>query len=364
MKAIILVGGEGTRLRPLTYTTPKSLLPIVNQPFLERQLIWLAAHGVDEAVLSLGYLPDAFVAHFADDTFAGVRLRYAVEPEPLGTAGGIRFAADGIGERIVVCNGDVLTALDLTALVRFHEERGAEATIALTRVDDPSAFGVVPTTPDGRVLAFVEKPPPGRAPTDWINAGTYVLEPTVLARIPECLAVSIERRTFPRMLEEGAGLFAQHSDSYWIDIGTPEKYLRAHLDVLNGALGRPPVAGAHEREPGIWSQGDVSVHPAAALAPPLLVGRGASIGEGAQVYSAVLGAETVIEPGGRVSRSVLLPGSSVAEGGRIADSVLGAGARIEADAAVADKTLVGAGAVVASGVRLSGARVAVAEVAP
>ena len=208
--------------------------------------MWLADHGVDEVVLSMGYLPDAFHAHFRDesghDTFRGMRLRYAVEDEPLGTAGAIRFAADGIDERFVVCNGDVLTGLDLSAMVEFHDERGAEVTIALTQVEDPSAFGVVPTAADGGVIAFVEKPAPGSAPSDWINAGTYVLEPSFLDRIPPRLNVSVERETFPRLLEQPGRLFGYRTDAYWLDIGTPEKYLQAHVDVLRGA--RRPAADA------------------------------------------------------------------------------------------------------------------------
>ena len=211
----MLVGGEGTRLRPLTLTTPKPLLPVANQVFLDRQLSWLAAHGVDEVALSLGYLPDAFQARFPDGRFvddAGrvVHLVYAVEPVPLGTAGAVRFAAGhlDVDERIVVCNGDVLTGLDLGALVAFHDDRDAEATIHLAQVGDPSAFGVVPTFGDGEVKAFVEKPPPGCAPTDWINAGTYVLEPSIFERIPAGLCVSIERETFPRLLEQRGRLFA------------------------------------------------------------------------------------------------------------------------------------------------------------
>ena len=204
MKAVVLVGGEGTRLRPLTYSTPKPLLAIGNQPFLERQLEWLAAYDVDEVVLAIGYLPDAFIEHFPRGNYAGIELRYRVESEPLGTAGAIRFAAEGIDERIIVCNGDVLTTLDLGELVAFHEKVGAEATIALTHVDEPSAFGVVPTFPDGEVRGFVEKPPRGKAPTNWINAGTYVLEPSVLETVPPRLQVSIERTTFRRCWSVGA----------------------------------------------------------------------------------------------------------------------------------------------------------------
>ena len=292
MKAIVLVGGEGTRLRPLTFTTPKPLLPIANQPFLERQLVWLENHGIDEVVLSMGYLPDSFHEHFRDDrghdTFRGMRLRYAVESEPLGTAGAIRFAADGIEERFVVCNGDVLTGLDLSAMVEFHDERGAEVTIALTRVEDPSAFGVVPTTADGAVIAFVEKPAPGSAPSDWINAGTYVLEPSFLDRIPPRLNVSVERETFPRLLEQPGRLFGYRSDAYWLDIGTPEKYLQAHTDALAGLVGRPPTPGARELSEGIWTQGGATIEPGdRALAGAARPRRASS--RGAQVRGSVLG---------------------------------------------------------------------------
>ncbi len=341
MKAVVLVGGEGTRLRPLTLATPKPLLPIANQPFLERQLGWLAGHGVTEVVLSLGYLPDAFVAHFPDATCAGVRIRYAVEPEPRGTAGAIRFAADtaGIDERFVVCNGDVLTALDLGALVAFHDERGAAATIHLVRVADPSAFGVVPTFDDGEVKAFVEKPPPGQAPTDWINAGTYVLEPDVLDRIPAGINVSIERETFPRMLDRRGRLYAWPSDGYWIDIGTPEKYLAAHLDVIGGALGPVPVAGAEEVDPGIWLEPGAVVDPSTRLVPPVLVGRDAAVGPGAWVAGTTIGAGATVGYGARVTRSVLHAGAVVGRAAEVADSVLGPGAAVP-DAAVVRSELV------------------------
>ncbi|MGH9280529.1 MAG: nucleotidyltransferase family protein, partial [Acidimicrobiales bacterium] len=233
MRAVVLVGGEGTRLRPLTLAVPKQMLPIVEVTMIERVLLHLATHGIEEAVLSLGYRPDAFLSLFPGDRVGDLSLRYAVEPEPMGTAGAIRFAADvaGIDETFLAVNGDVLTDLDIAALVGFHREWSAEGTIALTRVEDPSAYGLVPTAPDGRVRRFVEKPLPDELVTAEINAGTYVLEPSVLDRIPVGGPVSIEREVFPAMAEKGS-LFAAGFDTYWIDTGTPAKYLQAHLDLL------------------------------------------------------------------------------------------------------------------------------------
>lgn len=357
MKAVVLVGGQGTRLRPLTTTTPKPLLPIANVAFLERQLAWLDAAGVTEVVLSLGYLPDAFLAHFPEGRFGNMALRYAVEEEPLGTAGGIRFAAEGIDERIVVCNGDVLTALDLPGLVRFHEAREAEATIALTQVKDPSAFGVVPTTSEGAVVAFVEKPPADKAPTNWINAGTYILEPSVLERIPLGITTSIERETFPRMLDDHRALFAMQSDAYWLDIGTPDKYLQAHHDLLTGALDGAPASDAIELSPGIWVQGEVMIHAGAHVQPPVLLGPGCEIAEGARVEASVLGPRCYIGADARVRRSVLLTNVHVGAGAESDDAIFGAGSAIGPDAMAVDQTIVGPSASVAAGSRHSGARI-------
>jgi mannose-1-phosphate guanylyltransferase len=362
VKAVVLVGGEGTRLRPLTLTTPKPLLPIANQPHLERQIAWLASHGVDEVVLSMGYLPDAFHTHFAHDgsghdVFGDVRLRYAVEDEPLGTAGAIRFAAAGIDDRIIVCNGDVLTGLDLDAMVQFHDRQGAEVTISLTQVDDPSAFGVVPTQSDGGVIAFVEKPAPGKAPSNWINAGTYVLEPSFLRRIPPRLNVSVERETFPRMLAKPGVLFGYQSDAYWLDIGTPEKYLEAHADALAGKLSNPPAPGARETEPGVWVQGEATIEPGAQVEAPVLIGEGARIEAGARVRASVLGAGAVVEARAELDGAVLHTGARVSHGGHVRDSVVGGFAVLKPDVALAAETIVGAGATVASGRRISGGRV-------
>jgi mannose-1-phosphate guanylyltransferase len=329
----VLVGGFGTRLRPLTLTNPKQMLPVAGRPMIEDVLEHLRRHGVDEVVLSLGYKPDAFLEAYPDAVCAGVRLVYAVEPEPLDTAGAIAFAAReaGIDERFIVVNGDVLTDLDLTALVEFHERSGAEGTIALTKVDDPSQFGVVPTDADGRVLAFVEKPPRDEAPTDLINAGFYVLEPSFLDRVPAGRKVNIERETFPAMVAEGS-LFARADPAYWLDVGTPERLLQASLDVLAGVRAAAPVDGA-------------------------LVCDGAVVEDGATVVRSVIGAGARVAAGAVVEDSVLLPGVVVEAGATVRGSIVGAGSVVTAGSAVLDLTVLGDDVRTTPGETLTGARV-------
>jgi mannose-1-phosphate guanylyltransferase len=357
MKAVVLVGGEGTRLRPLTLTTPKQLLPVAEVPMVERLVAHLARHGVDHVVLSLGYRPDAFARAFPARTCAGVPLRFAVEHAPLDTAGAIRFAAGvaGIEEPFLVVNGDVLTDLDVTGLVAFHRDRGAEATIALTPVDDPSSFGVVEADDDGRVRQFVEKPPRGEAPSNLINAGTYVLEPSVLDRIPEGRRVSIERETFPALIEAGR-LFARASRAYWIDTGTPALYLRANLDLVAGRRGGPPAPGAKEREPGVWTLGAGVID--GRVEPPSLVGDAAFVGAGARVSGSVVGAGARVEAGARVTGSVLLPGAVVHEGAVVEESILGEGALVQEGARVMGLSVVPGDGVVEAGAHLAGERLA------
>ncbi|HMC40006.1 MAG TPA: NDP-sugar synthase [Acidimicrobiales bacterium] len=315
MKAVVLVGGEGTRLRPLTLTTPKQMLPVGGRPMIERVLDWLGGHGVDEAVLSLGYRPDAFLEAYPDGQAGGIRLAYAVEETPLDTAGAIRYAAleAGIDDMFVVVNGDVLTSIDVTALVAFHHGRAAEATIALTPVEDPSRFGVVPTDPDGRVTDFIEKPPPGEAPTNLINAGTYVLEPSVLERIPGGRRVSIERETFPALVADGA-LYALGSDAAWVDAGTPATLLAANLTY-------------------------------APLGP-----------DGPGVTASVVADDAVIGKGARIERSVVMSAAVIGAGAVVADSIVGGGARIGEQARVTNHSVLGYGSVVEAGAELSEAR--------
>lgn len=354
MKAVVLVGGEGTRLQPLTFTTPKQMLPVAEVTVIERVLQHLASHGVTDAVLSLGYQPDAFITAFPDDRAAGVALSYAIDPEPLDTAGAVGFAARsaGVDDAFVVVNGDVLTDQDLTALVEFHRSRGAAATIALTRVEDPSAFGVVAVDDQGRVAAFVEKPAPGTAPSDLINAGTYVLEPSVLDRIPEGRS-SIERQVFPDMVADRC-LFASPSPAYWIDVGTPATFLRAQLDLLDGERGAPPSPGAVERGTGVWTLGRPVVD--GEVVAPSLVGDAAFVADGAVVERSVVGAGARVERDAVVRDSVLLPGALVRGAAIVEHSIVGERAVVGEGTRLSDLSVVGGGTTVDAGQQLVGAR--------
>jgi len=355
MKGIILVGGEGTRLRPLTYAVPKQMLPVAEVPMIERVVAHLVAHGVTDIVLSLGYRPDAFMAAYPESRCAGATLTYVVESEPLDTAGAIRFAARqaGVSSTFLVFNGDVLTDLDITGLLAFHRATGAQATIALTPVEDPSAFGVVPTSEDGRVTAFIEKPAPGTAPTNLINAGIYVLEGSVLDRIPGDRRVNIERETFPAMVGDGA-LFALASDGYWLDVGTPERYLAASADLLDGARPGPPAPGAREISVGVWTLGTPTID---GKVTGSLLGEGARVEDGALVEASVIGRGAVVGRGAVALRSVVLAGARIEAGAEISDSVIGPGATIGAGAELRAMTVIGARTNVEAGARLEGARI-------
>src|SRR5215212_3642701 len=244
MKAILLAGGKGTRLRPLTIHTPKPVVPIFDRAFLHYQIDLLRqVPEIDEVILSLNYQPRKIEEVFADGAGTGVRIRYVVEPSPLGTGGAIRYAAQGITDTLVVFNGDVMTSVDVNAVVALHRERKATATIVLTPVDNPSAYGLVETAKDGRGRRFLEKPKEDEITCDTINAGIYVLEPATFDRIPRDTAWSIERSFFPSLIERGETFVAYVYDGYWIDIGTPAKYLQVHKDIMDGRYAAPPFNG-------------------------------------------------------------------------------------------------------------------------
>ncbi len=327
MQAIVLVGGEGTRLRPLTETVPKPALTLVDRPFLAYMIEWLAGHGVTEVVLACGFLPDVLQeALSGEEERAGVSIRYVVEPERRGTAGAIRFAADELGddldERFLALNGDVLTDLDLTALLRTHAERGAQVTLGLYPVEDSSAYGLVRCGEGGEVLEFLEKT--GETVPGEINAGMYVLERSVLELIPPSKEVSIERDVFPRLV--GEGLHGLRLDGYWMDIGTPERYLQASWDILE----RRVVTRVEPTVPGKLVAADAEIADGASVGPRAVIGPGCRIKAGAEVRDSVLLDDCSVGSDARVSDSILSAGVEVGAGEQLAGAVVGEGERVSA----------------------------------
>jgi mannose-1-phosphate guanylyltransferase len=325
MQAIVLVGGEGTRLRPLTENVPKPALTLVDRPFLAYMIEWLAGHGVTEVVLACGFLPDVLQAALSgEEERAGVRIRYVAEPEPLGTAGAIRFAADALGgeleDRFLALNGDVLTDLDLSALLRAHERWDAAATIGLHPVEDSSAFGLVHRDDGGVVLEFLEKT--GERKPGEINAGMYVLERSVLDLIAPGENVSIERDVFPRLV--GEGLHGLLLDGYWVDIGTPERYRQASWDILEGRVETRVEATAE----GVLVDSSAAVDPGATVGPRAVIGPGCQVAAGAEVVDSILLAGCSIGEGARVKNSIFSPGAEVPAGAAIEGAVAGEGERV------------------------------------
>ncbi len=325
MQAIVLVGGEGTRLRPLTAKVPKPALTLVDRPFLAYMIEWLAGHGVTEVVLACGFLPDVLQAALADEEErAGVTIRYVVEPEPLGTAGAIRFAADALGdeleERFLALNGDVLTDLDLSALLRAHEGWGAAATIGLHPVENSSAFGLVQSDDGGAVLEFLEKT--GEAKPGEINAGMYVLQRSVLDLIAPGENVSIERDVFPRLV--GGGLHGLLLDGYWVDIGTPERYRQASWDILEGRV----ETRVEATSAGVLVDPGAQVESTAKIGPRAVIGPGCQIAAGAQISDSVILDHCTVGADARVVDSILSPGADVPPGAVVEGAVAAEGERI------------------------------------
>ena len=325
MRAVVLVGGFGTRLRPLTLSIPKPMLPIGHVPMIARLVDRLARGGVTEVVLALGFRPEPFIEAFPDGHCAEVRLTYAVEPQPLDTAGAIKFAAEfaGIDSTFVVANGDVMTDLDVAALVAAHRSFGAEATLHLIGVDDPSAFGVVDLAADGVVRSFVEKPARGSEPSNLINAGTYVFEPSVLDRIPLGVKVSVERYTFPRIVAD-AGLYGLATNDYWIDAGVPSLYRAANLDVLDGKR-RNDHCEAVAQDAAVAVGADVRHS---------IVGAGARVAAGASVVDSVVLPGADIGPDAVVERSLVM--GAVGSGAVVRDSIVGAEGHVGAGESLLD----------------------------
>jgi mannose-1-phosphate guanylyltransferase len=345
MQAVVLVGGEGTRLRPLTLTRPKPAITLVDRPFIQYLVEWLARHGVSQVIMACGFRPDDL--RDALGTPGGPSIRWLEEPEPLGTAGPIRFAADQglLGDRFLVVNGDLLSDLDLTAHIAAHEERGAVASLALYPVSDPTSYGLVRRDDDGTVRGFLEKPDPSEIDTDEVNAGAYVLERAVVDLIPPGRAVSIEREIFPRLV--GRGLYGLRLDGYWMDIGTPERYLQASWDILTGAV-ETAVADRVDGA-GLGVDEHAEVDGAAVIEAPALVESGVQVGAAVVGPRVILGPHCEVADGARISGSVLHSRCHVDADAVIEDSILGAGVEVGEGAEVGHGSVLGEGARVEPG---------------
>jgi mannose-1-phosphate guanylyltransferase len=394
MQAVILVGGEGTRLRPLTSTVPKPVVPLVDRPFISFMLEWLQKHGIDDVIMSCGFLATSVRNVLGDGSGLGIRLRFVEEPDPRGTAGALKFASSMLAERFLMLNGDVLTDIDLTAQIAQHERTGARATLALVPVEDPTAYGLVQLEEDHSVRDFVEKPssdhieggatarrpprgwrsrpeagepgpsssvsPGGRDPLlqsytnpNLISAGAYVLQREVLDLVPSDRNVSIEREVWPRLI--GDGLYGFPSQSYWLDIGTPERYLQGTFDIIEGNV----ATAVQERLGNDYLAIDAGAELRGRVIPPAVIERGASVAEGAHVGSlVVLGQDVSIGAGCTVERAVIMNGAEIGAGCTLRDCIVaagcrvGAGTRIIGGAVLGEGVTVGADNVVAHGARI------------
>jgi mannose-1-phosphate guanylyltransferase len=351
MKAILLAGGKGTRLRPLTIHTPKPIVPIFNRPFLRYQLDLLKhVPEIDEVILSLNYQPRRIEEMFGDGSDTGMGIRYVVEPAPLGTAGAVRYAGESIRESIVVFNGDVLTQVDLAAVIALHRERRAKATIVLTPVANPSAYGLVETDAAGNIQRFLEKPNADEITCDTINAGIYVLEPETFDRIPKEVPWSIERSFFPSLIERGETFVAYVDRGYWIDIGTPEKYMQVHCDIMDGRYRMPPFAAAPSTQ---WVAPDARIEDGAIVEGPCFIDEGVVVKAGARIgpYS-VVGRQCHIEEHAVIDHAIVWANTRISQDAIVRRSILGRHCHVGRNALVEDGVVLGDKSVVTDYSRL------------
>jgi mannose-1-phosphate guanylyltransferase len=341
VQAVILVGGEGTRLRPLTSTVPKPLVPLVDRPFIVYMLEWLRGHGVSDVIMSCGFLATSVRNVLGDGSHLGVRLRFVEEPEPRGTAGALKYAERLLDERFLMLNGDVLTDIDLSAQIAQHERTSAVGTLALVGVKDPTAYGLVRLDGDGAVREFVEKPTADEIDTNLISAGAYVLERRVLDLIPPDRNFSIEREVWPRLV--GHGLYGFTADAYWLDIGTPERYLQGTFDIIEGNVATAVAERLGDGFLAVSEDAQIDGR----VVPPAVVERGVRIAKGAHVGSlVVLGDGVTVGRGTTVERSVVLQGAQIGADCVLRDCIVGPGVRI------GDRTQVTNGAVLGEGVTI------------
>jgi mannose-1-phosphate guanylyltransferase len=352
MKAVILSGGFGTRLRPLTINTPKSMVPVLNIPFLEYFIKRLKAHKVSDIALAVSYLAEPIKAYFGDGSRFDVKLSYTIEETPLGTAGAVKNAGGFIDEPTLVFNGDIFTDLDITAMIENHKQNKAMLTIALTPVEDPTSYGLVETDNQNKIVRFLEKPNPDEITTNMINAGTYILEPEVMSLIPSQTNCSFERDIFPLLLREKKAVFAYPSDCYWIDIGKPENYFQLHYDLLNGKSNQYRFDNGKKK---VVTGRNCFIHPSAQISGPAVIGDNCVIGEDVKINgSVVIGSNSKISNSSVVDDCILWNSVHVEPFARIKHTIiannshLGSGCIIE-QAVLGNNTIIGYGQKVKAG---------------
>jgi len=352
LKAVILVGGEGTRLRPLTLSVPKAMVPIVNRPFLAHMVDYLKCHGIDDIILAMGYLPDPIQSHFGDGGSLNVRLTYIIEDSAMGTAGAVKNVEEHIDDVFFVFNGDTFTDIDLTRMLELHRSQKAQVTIALTPVEDPTVYGVVDTDGNGRVQRFFEKPSRDQVTTNMVNAGAYILEPEVLDLIPRGEHFMFERGVFPQLLDRGDAIYGYKSEAYWIDIGTPQKYLRVNHDLLSGKV-RGHFAGELVGD-RLWVEPGSDIHPRAVLEGPVAVGKDCVIGPGSRVKGpAVIGSGCIVGTESDIEGAVIWPNTRIGGEASLKGCIIAEDVNIGDGSRIPEGCVLGRGVTVESGKELS-----------
>jgi len=341
LKAVILAGGEGTRLRPITNMNPKPMLPLVNKPFMENFILWLRSHRIKDIIFSTGYLPEIFKDYFGEGGDFGLNLTYIKEEKPLGTCGGVKNLESYLkGRRFMVFNGDILSSLNLTDMIAFHKKKKADITIALTPVEDPSYYGLVPVNCEGKVKQFLEKPNQEEITTNLINAGVYIIEPNIMDMVPAGKKYSFERGLFPMALNEGYKIYGYVSNSYWLDIGTPEKYLTAHYDILNKKVNfRFPYK---EITKNIYIGKGSRYLKSNFVSGPVVIGRKAKIEKGARIMPlTVIGDDCFISGGTEISESIIFNNCRIGKNCIIKKSIISNNVKIGSNVIIEDLSVIG-----------------------
>jgi mannose-1-phosphate guanylyltransferase len=359
MKGVILAGGKGTRMRPLTYHTPKPMLPLVTRPFMEYFILRLKQYGINEIILSTGYLPDAFNKYFGNGKDFGVRLIYVTEEEPLGTCGAVKNVEKYLeNETFLVFNGDILTSINLKSMISFHKSKKSDITISLAPVEDPTAYGLVPVDKNSRVKEFLEKPSMEEINTNLINAGTYIIEPHIMGHVPQGENYSFERELFPKVLKLGYNIYGFVYNGYWLDVGTPEKYMSAHYDILDKKI---PFNFPNKKVyPNVYIGDGTKYSKENITIGPIVIGEKTILGDDVKIMpNTVVGSNCKIASGTSISASIIFDGCSIGKDCIIRNSIIagnvkvGNNVKIEGNSIIGDNSAVAANNVLKNGIRIN-----------